>query len=143
MARLRILLGSDHPHILWLLKTLLEPEYRVVGTAQDGRSLVAAALALQPHLVLTELDLPVLDGIAAVREIHRALPACRVVCHGPHGDPAVMAGVFEAGAMGFLIQSSVQSLVSTIRPVLHHVWAQNETLDDEPATPCRSAFPRM
>ena len=48
MKRLRIVLADDHPQILSLLQTLLEPEYDVVGTAEDGQSLIAAAQALRP-----------------------------------------------------------------------------------------------
>lgn len=133
MTRLRIVLGDDHPQILTLLQAWLEPEHLVVGTAEDGQSLVAAAQALRPDLVLTDIDMPVLNGIDAVREIHRSLPACRVIFHSSHGEPEVMAKAFEAGASGYLIKGSVQSLASTIRTVIRHVWKQEEPFEGEPA----------
>ena len=71
MRRLRILLADDHPQILNLLQNLLEPDYRVVGTAEDGQSLLATAQALKPDLVLTDVDMPALNGIDAVRELHK------------------------------------------------------------------------
>ena len=74
MARLRILLADDHPQILMLLKTLLEPDYHVVGTAKDGASLIEAARALKPDLVLTDVDMPALNGLDAVRQLHQLLP---------------------------------------------------------------------
>jgi DNA-binding NarL/FixJ family response regulator len=125
MRRLRILLADDHPQILTLLQTLLEPDYRVVGTVEDGQSLLAAAQALKPDLVLTDIDMPVLNGIAAVRELHKVLPDCRVIFHSSHSEPEIMAAAFEAGASGYLIKGSSQSLLSAVRTVVRHVWKTN------------------
>lgn len=132
MKRLRILLADDHPQILALLQTLLEPDYTVVGTVEDGQSLIAAAQALRPDVVLTDVDMPVLNGIDAVRELHKLLPDCRVIFHSSHGEPEIMAAAFEAGASGYLIKGSSQSLVSSIRTVVRHVWKSQEPLGGEP-----------
>ena len=129
MKRLRIVLADDHPQILALLQTLLEPEYDVVGTAEDGQSLIAAAQALRPDLVLTDVDMPVLNGIEAIRELHKLLPDCRVIFHSSHCESDVMAAAFQAGASGYLIKGSSQSLVSSIRTVVRHVWNSHEPLE--------------
>jgi len=125
MRRLRILLADDHPQVLNLLQTLLEPDYRVVGTVEDGQSLLAAAQALKPDLVLTDVDMPVLNGIDAVRELHKVLPTCRVIFHSSHSEPEIMAAAFEAGASGYLIKGSSQSLLSAVRTVVRHVSSTN------------------
>jgi DNA-binding NarL/FixJ family response regulator len=127
MKRLRIVLADDHPQILALLQTLLEPDYKVVGTAEDGQSLIAAAQALQPDVILTDVDMPILNGIDAVRELRKLLPECRVIFHSSHCEPEIMAAAFEAGASGYLIKGSSQSLVSSIRTVIRHVW-KNQVL---------------
>lgn len=137
MRRLRILLADDHPQILSLLQTLLEPDYKVVGTAEDGQSLIAAAQALRPDLVLTDVDMPVLNGIDAVRELHKVLPECRVIFHTSHCEPEIMAAAFEAGASGYLIKGSSQSLISSIRTVVRHVWKSQEPLEGEQVTTYR------
>jgi len=122
MGRLRILLADDHPQILRLLQTILEPDYRVVGTAEDGRSLLAAAQALKPDLVLTDIDMPVLNGIDAVRELHKLLPDCCVIFHSSHCEPEIMATAYKVGASGYLIKGSSQSLLSAVRATVQQVW---------------------
>ncbi len=131
MKRLRILLADDHPQVLTLLQTLLEPDYKVVGTAEDGQSLIAAAQALRPDLILTDVDMPVLNGIEAVRELHKLVPDCRVIFHSSHSDAETMAAAFEAGASGYLIKGSSQSLVSSIRTVVRHIMKSQETLFED------------
>jgi DNA-binding NarL/FixJ family response regulator len=137
MKRLRILLADDHPQILTLLQTLLEPDYHVVGTAEDGQSLIAAAQALRPDVVLTDVDMPVLNGIDAVRELHKLVPDCRVIVHTSHCEPDIMAAAFEAGAAGYLIKGSSQSLASSIRTVVGHVWQAQESAGAGATAPSR------
>lgn len=132
MARLRILLADDHPRILTLLKTLLEPDYHVVGTARDGASLIQAALTLEPDVVLTDVDMPGLSGVDAVRRLHDLLPACRVIVHSSKSEPELITTVLEAGASGFLINGSCQSLLSSVRTAVSHVWSNQEPLQGVP-----------
>lgn len=134
MRRLRIVVADDHPQILSLLQVLLEPDYKVVGTAEDGQSLVAAAQALRPDVVLTDIDMPILNGIEATRELHNQLPECRVIVHSSHSEPEIVASAFAAGASGYLIKGSSQSLISSIRSVIRHVSTNDEApyVDREP-----------
>jgi DNA-binding NarL/FixJ family response regulator len=127
MSRLRIVLADDHPQILSLLQLLLEPDYKVVGTAQDGQSLIAAAQTLRPDLVLTDIGMPILNGIEATRELLKHVPECRVIIHSSHSEPDIMAAAFAAGASGYLIKGSPQSLLSSIRAVVRHVSTDDET----------------
>jgi len=128
MKRLRILLCDDEAQMLSLLQSILEPEYSVIGTAEDGQALIAAAQALRPDLVLTDIDMPRLDGIEAVQELRKTLPDCRVIFHTSRNEPEVMAAAFSAGAAGYLIKGSSQSLVTAIRTVVRHVWNHDEEL---------------
>lgn len=129
MKRLRIVLADDHPRIVTLLKALLEPEYRVVGTAADGQSLLTAAFALRPDIVLTDVDMPLVNGIDAVRDLHRKLPDCRVIVYTSRTEPEIMAAAFAAGASGYLIKGSSQSLVTSIRAVVRHVCQSQSSRD--------------
>lgn len=128
MTRLRILLCDDDTQMLTLLQSVLETEYTVVGTAEDGQALIAGAQALRPDLVLTDIEMPKMDGIEAVQELRKTLPGCRVIFHTSRDEPEVMAAAFSAGAAGYLIKGSAQSLVSAIRTVVRHARDRDETL---------------
>jgi CheY-like chemotaxis protein len=128
MKRLRILLCDDESQMLSLLQSVLEPEYSVVGTAEDGQALIAAAQALRPDLVLTDIEMPRMDGIEAVQELRKTLPDCRVIFHTSRTEPEVMAAAFSAGASGYLIKGSAQSLISAIRTVVRQAWDRDEEL---------------
>jgi DNA-binding NarL/FixJ family response regulator len=121
MIQLRVVLADDHPQILTLLRSLLEPEYRVVGTAENGRSLVATVLAFEPDFVLTDLDMPIMNGIDATRELHRIYPDLCVIVHSSHTEPDLIAAAYKAGAAGYVIKGSTESLVSSLRTVVGHV----------------------
>ena len=129
MKRLRILLADDHSQVLTLLTKVLEPTFHVVGTAEDGHALIAAAQALHPDIVLTDVDMPALNGIEATRELRKVQPRCRVICHSAQDDPNVMAAAFAAGASGFVIKGSTSHLMSSIQSVIRHVWKSGDHPD--------------
>jgi len=128
MKRLRILVADDHSQILTLLTRILEPTFHVVGTVEDGQSLIAAAQALHPDIVLTDINMPIMNGIEATRELREVVPDCRVICYSSHGEPEVMAAAFAAGASGFLIKGVAYDLISSIRTVIAQVWANEQHL---------------
>lgn len=120
MKPLRILLCDDDAQMLSLLQSVLEPDFTVVGTAEDGQALIAAAQALRPDLVLTDIEMPKMDGIEAVQELRKTRPNCRVIFHTSRSEPEVMAAAFTVGAAGYLVKGASQSLASAIRTVIRH-----------------------
>jgi DNA-binding NarL/FixJ family response regulator len=141
MKRLRVLLAADYSQLLSLLQMVLEPTYHVVGTVEDGQSLVAAAQALRPDIILTDVDMPIVNGIDATRELRKTLPECCVIFHSSHGEPHIMAAAFAAGASGFVIKSSTRDLLVTIQAVIKQVRQQERrvALGSRPA----SVVPQM
>lgn len=82
--RARVLLADDHPAVAKELCALLQTEFDVIATVGDGEALLAAAHALAPDVIVTDIAMPALDGIAAASEILRRNPAARIcVCHCP------------------------------------------------------------
>ena len=118
MSRPRILLGDDYPPILELLKVLLELDYEVVGTVGDGRALLSTAQKLRPDIILTDVDMPILSGIEAAREIHKLQPDCCIIFHSSHAEQHIVAAAYEAGASGYLIKGASPSLPSSLKAIV-------------------------
>lgn len=119
MQKSRILLADDHKIVLEGLKGLLEPEFELVGTVEDGRALVAQAAKLRPDVIVADISMPRLNGIDAVREIKKNDPSIKVVFLTMHLDASYAAGAFEAGASGFVLKHSASSeLVTAIKEVI-------------------------
>ena len=119
MKKPRILLADDHKIVLEGLKGLLEPEFELVGTVEDGRALVAQAAKLRPDVIVADISMPRLNGIDAVRQIKKTDPTIKVVFLTMHPDATYAAGAFEAGASGFVLKHSASSeLITAIREAL-------------------------
>ena len=104
MARPRVLLAEDHAPVAAQLRALLEQDFEVVATVEDGRTLLATADAVRPDVVVTDIAMPGLDGLAAtsaLRDRHAGMPVVLVTIHD---DPEVVRAGFEAGALGYVLK---------------------------------------
>ena len=116
-------LVDDEPGVRLLARLALETaadlHVRVVGEAGDGRSAVELAASLQPDLMLLDVEMPVLDGLAALPEVLRVSPATTVlVVSGSDADRFADAAL-RAGAAGYLEKSRIrESLACTVRAAL-------------------------
>jgi len=113
MSKARILLADDHRIVIEGLKKLLEPDYDVVGTVEDGRALIAAVAELQPDVVVADVSMPHLNGIEAVRQIKEKSPQIKVVMLTMHHDVQYAVRAFEAGASGFVLKASASNELIT------------------------------
>lgn len=119
MKRARLLLADDHALVAAGLRKLLEPEFDVLGTAADGRALVAAAERLKPDLILLDISLPLLNGIDAARAVKKASPDVKIIFVTMHSDPNYVDEAFRAGGSGYVLKRSAASeLVTAIGEVL-------------------------
>lgn len=119
MRRPRILLADDHAILLEAFKTLLEPEYEVVGTVTDGRELLTAAPKLRPEVIVTDISMPNLNGLDACRKLRKVLPDVKLVFLTVNEDPDLVAEAIRIGANGYLLKSSAASeLFQAIKSVL-------------------------
>jgi DNA-binding NarL/FixJ family response regulator len=119
MSRARVLLADDHVANAALIHALLQPEFEVVGAVTDGRALVDAAEALSPDVIVTDVGMPGLDGIAAAVEILRKNPKARVVFVTVHDDSAVAARVLATGALGYVLKLAAgDELVPAVQAAL-------------------------
>jgi DNA-binding NarL/FixJ family response regulator len=112
-----VLIVDDSPQVRQELKTLLPlvGDVEIVGEAADGQEAIRLAAELQPDVILLDLQMPVMDGYEAARQIKAACPFCRVVALTVYGDPASRARAAAAGVDLFLVKGgSVESLVQAI-----------------------------
>ena len=105
---IRILIADDHEMVRQGLRTFLEhdPELEVVGEAANGREAVRLAHRLRPDVVLMDLLMPELDGIAATRLIRQELPDTQVVALTSVLEDAAIMGAVRAGAIGYLLKDT-------------------------------------
>ena len=120
MSRARVLLADDHAIVVAGLRSLIEPEFELVGAATDGRELVEMAKRLKPDVVVADISMPRLNGMDAVRQLRKTDPSIRVVFLNMHGDVDFATEAFRAGASGYLLKhSAAEELPTAIREALN------------------------
>jgi DNA-binding NarL/FixJ family response regulator len=119
MTRRRVLLADDHAQTMQLWRTLLEPEFDVVGTVNDGESLVHAAERLAPDVIVSDIAMPGMSGIAAAGAILRQQPAARIIFATVHADSALLRSSLAAGAYAYVLKvRAADDLVPAVRAAL-------------------------
>lgn len=112
----RILIADDHTLIAELCKKLLEPEFEVVGTVNNGRSLVQAAVESKPDVIIVDIAMPLLNGLDAARQIKAALPSVKLIFLTMNDDPEIAAEAFHSGASAYLLKScAVAEMITAVR----------------------------
>ena len=107
---LRVVIADDHPVVRDGLSALLSsvPGIEVVGTAGTGREALRSAVTLRPHVLVLDVQMPDLDGIAAAREIGRAAPEVAVLMLTMFDDEDSLFDAMRAGAAGYLLKGAAQ-----------------------------------
>ena len=119
MKRPRVILADDHTLMLDALKSLLEPEFEVVGTFADGRELMEGAPALNPNVIVLDVGMPVMNGLIAGQKLKQAMPLVKLVYLTMNHDPDIAGEAFRLGASGYLLkQSAGAELLRAIREVV-------------------------
>jgi len=123
---IRLLLVDDQPLILRGLKALFKPEtsLQVVGEAENGETAIRQVKALNPHVVLMDVRMPVMDGVAATREICRQFPETKVLVLTTFDDDEYVVQALRSGAAGYLLKDTPpDDLVRAIEAV-HRGYTQ-------------------
>ena len=113
-----VLLVDDHRLVRAGLAALLagSPDLEVVGEAADGEQAIELAARLLPDVVLMDLSMPVLDGVAATRRVLVDSPATRVVVLTSFADPGRVVDAVAAGAIGYLLKDcDPQDVIDAVR----------------------------
>jgi len=119
MPRARLLLADDHAAGAEQLRGVLEPEFEVAATVGDGRALVEAADAIRPDVIVTDVGMPCLDGIAAALMILQKDPRARIVFVTGHAEAELLRRALAAGALGYVLKPAAgDELVVAVRAAL-------------------------
>lgn len=116
--RIRVLLADDYKMVAEALGSLLKDSFDLVGIVGDGRSLLEQAARLKPDVIVTDIYIPLLNGVDALKELRSCGIDSKVVFLTGHADPKLAAETFRAGASGFLSkQSAAEELIQAIQQV--------------------------
>ena len=117
----RIVLAEDHRILREGLRAIFggEPDLELVGEAEDGREAIHRARELQPDLLILDLSMPRMDGLAALKEIKRVAPRTRVLVMTVHRTEEYVFEAIEGGADGYVLKdASATELLLAVRSVL-------------------------
>ena len=118
--RLKVLIADDHTLVAQGIARLLENDFEVVGTVDNGLDLITAAQQHSPDIALLDVSMPELTGVEAARKLVETVPHCKVICVTMHSNPEFVREAFRAGASGYVLKRSAGSeLLEAIRQVLN------------------------
>lgn len=119
MKPTRVVLADDHTLVLEAFRQLLSADVDIVGTARDGRELIHVVKEQKPDVVVTDLSMPILNGLDAGIKLLKIMPDLKIIFLTVSDDPDMVADVIRAGAKGYLLKSSATAeLMQAIRAVV-------------------------
>jgi DNA-binding NarL/FixJ family response regulator len=119
MKRARVLLADDHRVVAEGLKSILSAEFDVADVVEDGRAMIAAAKALRPDVIVSDITMPDLNGIEALEELKKHDPNVRVIFLTMHRNVVYARRALQAGACGFVLKHAASDeLIMAVRAAL-------------------------
>lgn len=125
----KIMIADDSQVIRGILRALVQAnsEWEICGEADDGQAAVAKAKALNPDLIILDLEMPLMDGLTAARLISHALPGTPIILHTMHDTPDIELEAMKNGITKVLPKSKSADLVPTIQGILAGKCPPNAT----------------
>jgi len=118
MSRHRLLLADDHMMFAQGLESLLQDQFDLLGTVNNGEELIDSTIRLNPEIIIVDISMPVLNGFDAVRRIRKEGNEAKVIFLTMHDDDALVTEAFRCGASAYVLkQAAGEELVTAIREV--------------------------
>lgn len=118
MAKTRVLLAEDHTVVAEGLQSLLKDEFDLAGIVHDGRALIEAADTLRPDVIVTDISMPLLNGVDAIRQIRNRVPTAKIIVLTMHRETELAVEALRSGASGYMLKvSPAEELITAIRQV--------------------------
>lgn len=105
----RVLLAEDHQLVLAQVTALLRPSFDVVGTASNGQQMVSEALRLEPDVIVADVTMPIMTGIAAAHQLRESGSNARIVFLTVHSEIEFMNACIAEGALGYVLKSRMRA----------------------------------
>lgn len=119
ILRPRVLIADDHSIVAEGLRSILDKTCEVVGMVQNGRDLVNEALKLTPDVIVLDINMPLLNGLDAAKQVRAQLPQTKLVFLTMRNDPNLAAAALELGPVGYVLKHSASSeLLTAVSEVL-------------------------
>ena len=128
MYRPRVLLAEDHAATAERLRKLLRVDFEVIASVEDGSALVDATERLMPDVVVADIAMPGVDGIAAAILIRRHDPNARIVLVTVHAESMLVEAGLAAGALGYVLKDTAGD---DLVPAVHAALAGRQYLSRE------------
>jgi DNA-binding NarL/FixJ family response regulator len=115
----RVLIADDHTLVLEGIRRLLETEFDLIGTVEDGRAALKSVEELSPDVVLLDISMPMLNGLDTARQLRSLRPEIKIIFVTMHSEADYVSEAFRAGASGYVLKRSAASeLVKAIHDVV-------------------------
>ncbi|PWT89562.1 MAG: DNA-binding response regulator [Blastocatellia bacterium] len=119
MTRPRVIIADDHKMVAQALAGLLEGEFDLVATVENGQRLLEETDRLKPDVVIVDISMPILNGFDAVRRLKQSGATAKVIFLTMHADARLVSEAFRCGASGYVLkQSAGEDLAFAIREVM-------------------------
>lgn len=119
MDKIRVVLADDHREVIANICRILGDEFEIIATAENGAQAVEAVLELEPDVFVTDISMPILNGIQAAKLIQDANSRVKIIFLTIHEDRDFIAAAFSAGATGYVTKRHLSTdLVFAIQQAL-------------------------
>jgi DNA-binding NarL/FixJ family response regulator len=120
VKRPRVLLADDNEILVKRIAEHLASSCDVVGIAHDGQDFILKALHLAPDLIVSDITMPILNGVAAVHQLREDGLAARFVFLTVHSEDEFLQACLEEGALGYVVKSHMKA---DLIPAIHSAMA--------------------
>jgi DNA-binding NarL/FixJ family response regulator len=128
LNRVRVILADDHTIFTEGLGALIREEVDLVGIANDGQQLVELAVELKPDIVVTDISMPLLNGLDAIRLLKKKGIKSKIIILTMHGEASLVAETFHEGASGYLLKQTASTELLT---AISEVWQGREFISSQ------------
>ena len=126
----RVLLADDSPSMLQAARRILEPEFQIVGTVDDGQAVLEATESLKPDVLILDISMGVMNGLEAARLLTRIGSKAKIVFLTVHKDQEFVEEAFSAGALGYVVKPRLGSdlLVAVREAMIGHTFVSPDLI---------------